>query len=274
MDIPIKIISTDFDGTVHTEGEYPPVPRLLQDLIGTLQDRGAKWVINTGRTLAELLEILDRARLHVHPDYLVVVEHEIHALNQLGYVQWPDWNQRCRLDQKKLFARILPALPPFFDWIKAHYSATVYSDAYSPFCLVAKDNADTDAILLRLKSIFQDVPELAVMRNDVYARLSHAAYNKGTALAEIARRLGVGPEQVFAAGDHWNDLPMLSAHYARWLVAPANAVPEVKAAVRRQQGFVSAHPCGYGVAHGLAFCLAQAKSPRTPKTTGSNHKPK
>ena len=46
-----------------------------------------------------------------------------------------------------------------------------------------------------------------MVRNDVYARFSHAAYNKGTALAELTRRLGLHSRTVFAAGDHLNDLP-------------------------------------------------------------------
>jgi len=42
----------------------------------------------------------------------------------------------------------------------------------------------------------------------------HEAFNKGTALAAITRRLGLTPEAVFAAGDQLNDLPMLSRRYA------------------------------------------------------------
>ena len=107
----------------------------------------------------------------------------------------------------------------------------------------------------RLAHYLHDVPDLTVVRNDVYARFSHAKYNKGTALAEIARQLGIDREHVFAAGDHLNDLPMLSAQFARCLVAPDNAVPQVKALVRGQKGYVSHQPWGHGVARGLEFYL-------------------
>jgi haloacid dehalogenase-like hydrolase len=53
------------------------------------------------------------------------------------------------------------------------------------------------------------------------ARFSHESFNKGTALAEITRRLGLSPEAVFAAGDQLNDLPMLS----RQVQPPSNVVP-------------------------------------------------
>ena len=103
----------------------------------------------------------------------------------------------------------------------------------------------------------RSVPDLAVVRNDVYARFSHAAYSKGTALAEVTRRLGLTADQVFAAGDQLNDLPMLDHRYARFLAAPQNAVPRVKEAVLRQSGYVSPLSHGNGVADALRFYLGK-----------------
>jgi hypothetical protein len=97
-----------------------------------------------------------------------------------------------------------------------------------------------------------------VVRNDVYARFSHRDFNKGSALGEIGRLLQVSSDDTFAAGDHLNDLPMLSRDHARWLAAPDNAVEAVKKAVRRQNGYVSQLSHGHGVADGLEFCLKRA----------------
>ena len=58
MGLPIRLISTDFDGTIFTEFENPPIPDSVQELIGDLQSRGAKWVINTGRDMSSLMEAL------------------------------------------------------------------------------------------------------------------------------------------------------------------------------------------------------------------------
>ena len=98
------------------------------------------------------------------------------------------------------------------------------------------------------------------MRNEVYARFSHVAYNKGTAMREIARRLGIAREQIFAAGDHLNDLPMLSKEYAGWLMCPVNAIPIVKETVRRQNGYLAEQSHGYGVARGLEHFLQSSGS--------------
>ena len=259
--LPIKLISTDFDGTLHADFENPPVPLDLQALIGDLQARGAKWVINTGRDLSSLMEGMARARLSIRPDYVVTVEREIHFYAGHKYEEVDGWNRQCRSDHEALFQQVRRDVERLAAWINARFQATLYEDAYSPFCLIAGNNADADAMQKFLEEYCAEVPKLTVVRNDVYARFSHAAYNKGTALAEIARRLGVSREHVFAAGDHWNDLPMLSGDFARCVVAPDNAIPAVKEMVRRQNGYVSHQPWGHGVARGLEFYLDTNPAP-------------
>ena len=254
----IRLISTDFDGTIFAEGDEPPVPAQLQDLIGDLQRRGAKWAINTGRDMPSLMEALQQARLKIRPDFLVLVEREIHLQDGGGYVGLESWNSRCALSHEALFAQVRVDLPRITNWINNRFSATIYEDPYSPFCLIAGNPVDAKLIHSYLDDYCREVPGLAVMRNDIYARFCHVAYNKGTALAELTRRLGLSAAQVFAAGDHLNDLPMLSRQYAHWLAAPQNAIDEVKASVRIQTGYVSRLPNGDGVAEALQFHLGQA----------------
>jgi HAD superfamily hydrolase (TIGR01484 family) len=255
MSLPIKIISTDFDGTFFAEFENPPVPEELQRLIARLQDAGARWVINTGRDLSSLLETLGRAHLSVWPDYLVTVEREIYAHEKAQYIGLGNWNGACAEAHDELFARVRVDMPRLVAWVNERFDAAVYEDSYSPFCLIAENNGDADVIHDYLSEYCAGVPKLTVVRNDVYARFSHEDYSKGTALSEIARRLDVSRDHVLVAGDHLNDLPMLSRARARWLVAPSNAIELVKDAVRRQEGFVSDEPHGYGVARGVEFVL-------------------
>ncbi len=264
MNLPIKLISTDFDGTLFAEFENPPIPVKLQKLIGELQSQGAKWVINTGRDMSSLMEALARSKISVQPDYLVLVEREIHSHDGSSYIGLEDWNRECARAHEEIFAKVRKDLPRIISWINGRFKATLYEDAYSPFCLIAGNNGDADSIHGYLEDYCREIPQLTVVRNDVYARFSHEAFNKGTALGEISRRLGIAAGNIFAAGDHLNDLPMLSSKYARWLTAPSNAVDGVKEAVRRQNGFISKHPRGLGVADGLEFLLREsAQSRRT-----------
>jgi HAD superfamily hydrolase (TIGR01484 family) len=255
MSLPIKLVSTDFDGTLFAEFENPPIPARFVSLIGDLQSRGVKWVINTGRDMSSLMEALARARVPVQPDYLVLVEREIYRHEGGRYVPVEAWNLACQRDHAELFARIRPEVPLLMDWVNERFAATVYEDSWSPFCLIAGTNGDADLIHARLDEFCATHPELTVVRNDVYARFSHVNYNKGTALAELTRLLNLTRADVLAAGDHLNDLPMLRTEFARHLVAPANAIPEVKAALEAQGGFISRLTCGNGVAEGLELYL-------------------
>jgi len=258
MSLPIKLISTDFDGTIFAEFENPPIPEAVQRLIGDLQSRGAKWVINTGRDMSSLMEALARSGIPVEPDYLVLVEREVYCHADSQYLGLEEWNAACTRAHAELFARVREDVPRIVAWISARFHARLYEDAYSPFCLIAGNSGDADVIHNYLTEYSLGIPHLTVVRNDVYARFSHEAFNKGTALAEITRRLGLTPEVVFAAGDWLNDLPMLSRRYARWLAAPGNAVEPVKQAVREQGGHVSDLLHGHGVAEGLEVCLGRA----------------
>ena len=257
MSLPIKLISTDFDGTLFAEFENPPIPLKLQKVIGDLQAQGAKWVINTGRDLSSLMETLGRAHVSIKPDYLVIVEREIYVHQELQYVGSAAWNKSCADAHEELFRRVSEDTPKLMAWVQERFKASVYADAYSPFCLIAERNEDADVIHDFLNDYCLSVPNLTVVRNDVYARFSHVGFNKGTALTEIGRQTGIRPESILAAGDHLNDLPMLSLEHARWLIAPDNAVDSVKKTIRGQGGYVSHLTRGHGVADGIEFCLRE-----------------
>jgi hydroxymethylpyrimidine pyrophosphatase-like HAD family hydrolase len=243
MSLPIELISTDFDGTIFAEFENPPIPEKLQQLIGDL---------------SSLMEALARSHISIEPDFLILVEREIHRHDGVRYVGLDEWNHECARAHEELFARIRLDMPRLTEWVNERFHATIYEDPYSPFCLIAGNNGDANVINDYLDDYCRSVPNLVVMRNDVYARLSHADYNKGTALAELARHLGITADKVFAAGDHLNDLPMLLRTYARWIGAPQNAIDPVKTQIRVEKGFVSELPHGYGTADALDRCLKLA----------------
>lgn len=260
MSLPIKLLSTDFDGTLFAEFENPPIPEVLQRVIADLQAKGTKWAINTGRDMSSLMESLGRAGIRIEPDYLVLVEREIYTHQESVYVALQDWNSECTRAHEELFARVRQDVPRLVDWVNQRYHARMYEDAFSPFCLIAGTNGEADVIHEFLQEYARTVENLMVVRNDIYARFSHASYNKGTALAELTRRLGLSTENVFAIGDHLNDLPMLSRNFARWVAAPANAVEEVKVCVRKEEGYVSQLPHGYGVAEAIKYYLGNRAS--------------
>ncbi|MBL68750.1 MAG: hypothetical protein CMO74_09950 [Verrucomicrobiales bacterium] len=259
----LQLLSTDFDGTLHSDYEWPAVPEVLQGRLKELQAIGAKWCINTGRDYISLMEGMARAELKVQPDFLVTVEREIYLREGNEFVPHSDWNNLCESEQEQVFGRVRPALPELIEWIRDRFDAEVYEDAFSPFCLIAKDNEDCDAIHAQADAFLSDWPDLDFVRNDIYARLSHTAFNKGSALGEVARLSGVNSSVTLAAGDHLNDLPMLDPRYAKWTVTQHNAVEKVKAHVKSHGGFVSQQPCGAGLLEGIDWAMNELKSARS-----------
>ena len=85
----------------------------------------------------------------------------------------------------------------------------------------------------------------------MYLRFCHSDYNKGAALAELSRLLEIPRKDIFAAGDHHNDISMLDGRYAALAACPANASPEVKKAVRNAGGYVATNEYGAGVHEAL-----------------------
>lgn len=269
MDLPIKLISTDFDGTLNTEDENPRIPMALSRLLAECQSQGIHWAINTGRSLPHLDEGLAQAGVPLRPDYAIVVEREIYKRTASGWEAFAEWNDGCTAAHKDLYSRSVHVLKDARQILDEERVSTVYADAYSPLCWIAPHSEASVRIHERLDVLFAGKPGLAVMRNDIYARLSHPDYHKGSALGELSRHLGIHADHVVAAGDHVNDLSMLSHQYARWLIAPSNAVAEVKEKVSRQSGVIAPHPCGHGVEHGLRTVLASAAQ----KSSGMSPKP-
>lgn len=251
MPQPILLISTDFDGTIHEDFAHSPIPNELQDRLLQLQAQGVTWVINTGRDLASLMESIGRAHLRVRPDFVVTVEREIHRHVRGHYESVDPWNSRCVADHARIFNEHSKSLVALAGGLEQRYDATFYSDTWSPICVIARTNAQMDAIQQELEGFCVGVPELVPVRNDVYVRLSHRAYSKGTALQEIQRLIGVGADRSFAAGDHLNDLSMLRREVAHWLATPSNGLPQVRAQVTVEGGFLATRPCGEGVLEAL-----------------------
>jgi hydroxymethylpyrimidine pyrophosphatase-like HAD family hydrolase len=179
------------------------------------------------------------------------------------------WNAACTRDHEALFARIREDVGSLASWLNSRFEASFYEDPHSPLCIIAANNSDMDAIHARLDDFARTIPQLTVVRNEIYARFSHAGYNKGTALAEIARMTGLHRDHVFAVGDHLNDLPMLKDEFARFIATTANAVPQVRAAVQQARGYISPLPHGYGAADALRhFCqLPGSYTPASGKQT-------
>ncbi len=247
----LRLLSTDFDGTIHDDFGDPKIPHALQERIAAFQARGGLWVINTGRDMASLMETLGRTRIAAQPDYLILVEREIYERKHDRFVPVEPWNSRCTQDHAHLFQSLACELERLVASLSARHEATFYSDAFSPLCSIARSNLQMDEIHAELDTFCERHPDLVAVRNDIYVRLSHRGYSKGTALSELGRILGIGPEARVAAGDHLNDLPMLRREHAHHLISPSNALAAVQMQVQAEGGWIANKTAGHGTLEGL-----------------------
>jgi HAD superfamily hydrolase (TIGR01484 family) len=261
--MPIRLISTDFDGTlVGHPGDGSCAPALARAL-ADFKASGGLWAINTGRSLEHALEGVALFAAPVEPDFLLTHEREIYHRDASG--RWRDygeWNRVCRERHAELFLRSGPVFDKIHALVDAARDVTlIYEREDGPAGLVTSDEAVMDRVTESLDAIRAEFPDFHYQRNTIYLRFCHRDYDKGSALGELCRLLDIGADAVFAVGDHFNDLPMLSGKYARHVGCPANAIPEVKQAVRAAGGHVATASCGVGSAEALRAVLETETKP-------------
>lgn len=259
----IRLLSTDFDGTLvahHLNGEGnrdsvfdPP----CMDLIGEMQRAGAIWAINTGRSMDLLESGLTDFDFPVRPDFILTSERDVFRPGQNGRSWEPfgDWNERVARDHAELYASARPIYAEVLEFVQRSTRARVLHDRHGPEGLIAQDEEEMARIISFIDEARAAHPKFHYQHNTVYLRFCHADYHKGAALAELSRLIEIPRENTFAAGDHHNDISMLDGRYAAFTACPANAIAEVKAAVRASGGYVAESEAGAGIYEALRHFL-------------------
>jgi len=67
----IQLLSTDFDGTIVSRVSEPVLDRRCMELIRAMQDAGAIWAINTGRSVDLLESGLADFSFPIRPDFIL-----------------------------------------------------------------------------------------------------------------------------------------------------------------------------------------------------------
>lgn len=252
----VRLLSTDFDGTLVAHDNDPVLDPGCMRLIAELQGEGVLWAINTGRSV-ELLEsgLLD-FDFPVHPDFIVTSERDVFRPATNGGERWEpfgDWNDRCARAHEELFYSAQSILAEIIHFVNQKTAARVVFLGARPEGVVAQSEAEMDRITQFIDCIRARQPQFHYQRNSIYLRFCHADYHKGAALAELSRLIEVPRQEVFAAGDHHNDLSMLDGRFAAMPACPANAIEPVKEAVRSAQGYVAEREYGAGVHEALLY---------------------
>lgn len=245
----IRLVSTDFDGTLVAHGSDPVLDRGCMKYIEELQSQGVIWAINTGRSVALLEAGLEDFEFPIHPDFILTSERDVFrpATNGKKWEPYGDWNERVARDHAELYRSAESILAEVVDFVSQKTKARLLYHPGGVEGLVAESEEELDRVTKFIDQARGDHPKFHYQRNTIYLRFCHADYHKGTALAELSRLLEIPREQVFAAGDHYNDISMLDGRFAQFPACPANAIPEVKEAVHSAGGYTASQSFGAGV---------------------------
>jgi len=249
----IRLLSTDFDGTLVSHTAEPVFNAECIELIRKLQEAGAVWAINTGRSVDLLEKGLADFALPIRPDFILTTERDVFrpGQNDDKWEAFGDWNHRCARDHADLFSSAGSVLAEFVDFATRQTKARLIYNSEALEGLAAESEEEMDRITDFIRQARTDHPKLHYQRNGIYLRFCHADYHKGTTLAELGRLLSVSRENIFAAGDHHNDVSMLDGTFAGMPSCPANAIPEVQDAVTNAGGYVARKDHGAGVHEAL-----------------------
>jgi HAD superfamily hydrolase (TIGR01484 family) len=252
----IRLLSTDFDGTLVGHGSHPVLDRGCMDCIESLQNEGVFWAINTGRSVGLLESGLVDFEFPIHPDFILTSERDIFRReNGGGWEPYGDWNDRVAREHADLFHSAQAVLAEVVDFVNQKTKARLLYHSAGLEGLVAENEEELDRVTAFIDKARARQPKFHYQRNTVYLRFCHADYHKGAALAELSRLLEIPAAEIFAAGDHYNDISMLDGRFARYPACPANAIGEVKDAVRLGHGYVAAKNHGAGVHEALIHFL-------------------
>jgi HAD superfamily hydrolase (TIGR01484 family) len=253
MHSPIQLLSIDFDGTLVSRVSEPVFDAQCMELIRELQTADVIWAINSGRSVDLLETGLAEFALPIRPNFILTTERHVFrpARNGEKWEPFGDWNERCERDHAELFSSTDSVLAEFVDFASKKTNARLIYNSDGLEGLAAESEEEMERITDFIRQARAGHPKLDYQRNGIYLRFCHADYHKGTTLAELARLLEIPRENIFAAGDHHNDVSMLDGTFAAMPSCPANAIPEVQHAVQKAGGYIAQKNHGAGVHEAL-----------------------
>jgi HAD superfamily hydrolase (TIGR01484 family) len=258
---PTAILSFDFDGTLHHSGSEPPVPLAFFAVIRKLrEEQGVVWGINTGRSMAQVVEGLVESRFPFLPDWVVAREREIFFPNNFGrWLPHAKWNKRCEKEIHGLFKHARKLLRHLRHEIEAHTGARWIEMDGEPAGIISQSEEEMEWIVEHIQPLVVAEPHLSWQRNSIYLRFGHRDFQKGSSMAEVAAIYGLAVDQRFAIGDSYNDLEMLDSANAGMIACPGNAVAAVKAQVHAAGGWLAQAHYGDGSVEALVHFFSKEK---------------
>src|SRR5438128_4315852 len=174
----IQLLSVDFDGTLVSRVSEPVLDTQCMELIRELQDAGAIWAINTGRSVDLLESGLTDFSFPIRPDFILTTERDVFRPGQNGsnWEAFGDWNDRCAREHRELFSSASSVLAEVIDFVTQRTEARALYNEDHPDGLTANSEEEMDLVTEFIEQARARHSKLDYQRNTVYLQLSHADY--------------------------------------------------------------------------------------------------
>src|SRR5262249_46494854 len=172
----IRLLSIDFDGTLVSRASEPVFDSPCMELIRKLQNAGAIWAINTGRSVDLLETGLAEFGVPVRPDFILNTERNVFrpGRNAEKWEPFGDCNERCECDHGELFSSADSILTEFVDFAANQTRARLIYNSEGLEGLVAESEEEMDRITDFILRARAGHPKLDYQRNGIYLRFCHA----------------------------------------------------------------------------------------------------
>jgi len=242
----VKLICTDIDGTLVLD-DHKTIPLMNLNALIRAQQEGARLALVSGRGVYSQMSFVERLKMDVYKGFIIAFTgakivstdsfEEVFSLpismadartlhsyvSKLGFdvMVYDDERGRIFATSDNEYTR--------FDEQVTSMPLSVIGDISDDMgfithkCIIAGSPELMDRHLQRIKDRFS--PEFSITRSSaVFAEFNLAGASKGKALTTLAGMLGIGADEVLAAGNGENDASMLQA--AGMSAAPADAMTE------------------------------------------------
>ncbi len=162
MTTEIRLLSTDFDGTLVSRVSEPVLDRQCIELIRQMQDAGAIWTINTGRSVDLLESGLTDYSFPIRPDFILTNERDVFRPGQNGdkWEAFGDWNERCAREHAEIFSSSQSVLAEVVDFVTQKTKARLIYHSEGVEGLVATDDEEMDRITRFIEKAREQTAEI------------------------------------------------------------------------------------------------------------------
>lgn len=255
----IKMVMSDIDGTIYTP--ETGITQEVKDCIHSLEKKGVKFVIATGRTYASAKYMADKAEVKcplvcyqgglicsydgeiLNAEYLdekiarrIITDFKKRNIHLNVYV-----NDTLYVENDNKYIKDYIG-DKGIDYFKVNSFDDLNFSRLNKMLAIVYDEKFIDDLIQELR---QKYPEIYAVKSFKYfCEIASNRASKGNALKFLADKYGISLDEVFAIGDQNNDIEMVQT--AGIGAAMGNGTPEIKAAADytadtvQNNGFVKA----------------------------------